>query len=102
MVEHRQPFVLATIGVWVALELHFGRPVEVESGQRLVERDPYRLLRHPSYVGVLLLATGYGMITGVWPALLIGGDRTHGRAGAAHSGRGARADRDHGRYLPRL
>lgn len=45
--------------------------VEVEAGQQLVERGPYHVLRHPSYSGVVLLAAGYGLVTGVWPALLV-------------------------------
>ena len=49
----------------------FRTTVEVDADQRLVERGPYRVLRHPSYTGVLLMTTGYGVATGVWPALAL-------------------------------
>ena len=37
----------------------------------MVERGPYRWVRHPAYTGVLLLAAGYGLAMGNWLALLI-------------------------------
>jgi protein-S-isoprenylcysteine O-methyltransferase Ste14 len=75
------PVVIGLVLMWAGLALRvwsiatlgaeFRTTVEVDAGQQLVERGPYRLLRHPSYSGVLLLAAGYGVATGVWPALLV-------------------------------
>jgi protein-S-isoprenylcysteine O-methyltransferase Ste14 len=75
------PLVIGLILMWAGLALRvwsiatlgaaFRTTVEVDAGQQLVERGPYRLLRHPSYSGVVLLAAGYGVVTGVWPALLV-------------------------------
>lgn len=49
----------------------FRTTVEVDADQALVERGPYRWLRHPSYSGLLLVTTGYGVTTGAWPALAV-------------------------------
>jgi protein-S-isoprenylcysteine O-methyltransferase Ste14 len=37
----------------------------------LVTTGPYRLVRHPIYLGLALLATGQALAFGSWPALLI-------------------------------
>jgi protein-S-isoprenylcysteine O-methyltransferase Ste14 len=75
------PVVVGLVLMWAGLALRvwsiatlgaeFRTTVEVDAGQQLVERGPYRVLRHPSYSGVVLLAAGYGVLTGVWPALLV-------------------------------
>ena len=49
----------------------FRTTVEVDAGQRLVESGPYRFVRHPSYTGVIAMTTGFGILTGTWPAFLI-------------------------------
>lgn len=49
----------------------FRTTVEIEAGQRLVDRGPYRWIRHPSYTGLVLITTGYGVVSGVWPALVV-------------------------------
>ena len=38
-------------------------------GQRLVRHGPYRLVRHPIYLGDLLLVTGYELALNSWLAL---------------------------------
>lgn len=40
-------------------------------GTRLVTTGPYRLVRHPIYLGLTLLATGQALAFGSWPALAI-------------------------------
>lgn len=49
----------------------FRTTVEVDRGQEVVARGPYRWVRHPSYSGVLLLAAGYGLAAGNWLSLVL-------------------------------
>ncbi len=44
----------------------FRREVTIEPGQRLVRRGPYRVLRHPSYTGLVLIFAGFGLAIGSW------------------------------------
>jgi len=50
---------------------YFRTTVEVESGQKIVRRGPYRLVRHPSYAGLILVCLGYGLASQDWPSLLV-------------------------------
>jgi protein-S-isoprenylcysteine O-methyltransferase Ste14 len=61
------------IRIWaiVVLGRSFRMTVEVDADQMVVDRGPYRWVRHPSYSGILLLMLGLGLYYGVWPALLI-------------------------------
>ena len=36
-----------------------------------MESGPYRLIRHPSYTGVLILSSGTGLAVQSWAAILI-------------------------------
>ena len=58
----------AALRDWSILTLgrYFRREVTIEPGQRLVRRGPYRLLRHPSYTGLLLAFGGFGLALGSW------------------------------------
>ena len=38
----------------------------IEPGQTLVRRGPYRVLRHPSYTGLILIFAGFGLAIGSW------------------------------------
>ena len=62
--------VLAGAGLrdWaiVSLGRYFRRVVTIEPGQRIVRRGPYRVLRHPSYAGLLLIFAGFGLTFGSW------------------------------------
>jgi protein-S-isoprenylcysteine O-methyltransferase Ste14 len=45
--------------------------VALSMGQQVVERGPYRWLRHPSYTGSLLTMFGFGMTFANWLALIL-------------------------------
>jgi protein-S-isoprenylcysteine O-methyltransferase Ste14 len=45
--------------------------VRVHAGQTVVERGPYRWVRHPSYTGLILTFVGIGFALGNWAALIV-------------------------------
>jgi protein-S-isoprenylcysteine O-methyltransferase Ste14 len=45
--------------------------VRVHPGQAVVERGPYRWVRHPSYTGLILTFVGIGLALGNWASLLV-------------------------------
>lgn len=53
-----------------ALGRFFTRTVATREGQYVVEHGPYRLIRHPSYSGALLMFLGMGIAMTNWAALL--------------------------------
>ncbi len=55
----------------VTLGRSFRTTVEVEPGQAVVSQGPYQWVRHPSYTGLLLITTGFGLADGTWPGLAI-------------------------------
>lgn len=61
------------VRVWaiVVLGRSFRTTVEVDAGQQVVDRGPYRWVRHPSYTGILLLMAGLSLVYGNWPALAV-------------------------------
>jgi protein-S-isoprenylcysteine O-methyltransferase Ste14 len=61
------------IRIWsiVVLGRSFRLTVEVDSDQAIVDRGPYRWVRHPSYTGLLILAIGFGIALGNWLSLAI-------------------------------
>jgi len=50
---------------------YFSRTVGVQEGQAVVERGPYRLIRHPAYTGLLLAIIGLGFVLQSWGAVLV-------------------------------
>jgi protein-S-isoprenylcysteine O-methyltransferase Ste14 len=48
----------------------YTRTLRTEAEQRLIEEGPYRLVRHPGYLGSLLLWLGAGVATGNWMAVM--------------------------------
>jgi protein-S-isoprenylcysteine O-methyltransferase Ste14 len=48
---------------------YFTATVMVSSDQPVVSAGPYRLLRHPSYTGILLACTGVGLASANWAGL---------------------------------
>jgi protein-S-isoprenylcysteine O-methyltransferase Ste14 len=59
------------VRVWAVATLgrSFRTTVEVDVGQAVISRGPYRLVRHPSYTGLLLIMAGFGLTAGNWLAL---------------------------------
>jgi protein-S-isoprenylcysteine O-methyltransferase Ste14 len=55
----------------IALGRFFTVDVTIEKDHELVERGPFRLVRHPSYTGVLLAFVGFALTLRNWAALVI-------------------------------
>jgi protein-S-isoprenylcysteine O-methyltransferase Ste14 len=51
---------------FVTLGRYFTVVVQTTGDQPVVERGPYRVLRHPSYTGLLLAFAGCGLMLGNW------------------------------------
>jgi protein-S-isoprenylcysteine O-methyltransferase Ste14 len=49
----------------------FTYDVAVSTGQHVVERGPYRWIRHPSYLGSLVANIGLGMTMTNWLAMFL-------------------------------
>lgn len=45
--------------------------VAIQGGQTLIEKGPYRYIRHPSYTGALLTLLGFGLALGNWAGLIV-------------------------------
>jgi protein-S-isoprenylcysteine O-methyltransferase Ste14 len=67
-------FLVAGFGLrlWAMLELgrFFTVTVTIQADHRVVDSGPYRILRHPSYTGLLVLLIGFGIALGNWLSLL--------------------------------
>lgn len=50
---------------------YFSRTVGIQEGQAVVDRGPYRLVRHPAYTGSLLTIVGLGFVLQSWGAVLV-------------------------------
>jgi protein-S-isoprenylcysteine O-methyltransferase Ste14 len=53
----------------VLLGSSFTVDVRVHEGQPVVDRGPYRVVRHPSYSGMLLTFAGIGLALGNWVSI---------------------------------
>ena len=51
---------------FASLGKYFTVVVKASEDQPVVERGPYRVLRHPSYTGLLLVFAGVGLMVGNW------------------------------------
>lgn len=49
----------------------YTRTLRTTSDQWVIESGPYRLVRHPGYLGALLLWTGFGLVLRNWLATLV-------------------------------
>jgi protein-S-isoprenylcysteine O-methyltransferase Ste14 len=56
---------------WAILTLgrFFKVTISIQQGHRVVRSGPYRVLRHPSYSGLLLILLGLGLMLGTWLGL---------------------------------
>ena len=78
---HHRSFAFAGVVLFVAgllrwcaiitLGRFFTVDVTIEKDHELVERGPFRMVRHPSYTGVLLAFVGLALSVGNWAALLV-------------------------------
>ena len=55
----------------VTLGRFFTVDVQIARDHELVERGPFRMVRHPSYPGVLLAFVGFAISLANWAALLV-------------------------------
>jgi protein-S-isoprenylcysteine O-methyltransferase Ste14 len=55
------------VAIWSrkALGAEWSRDVELKQGHKLVERGPYRFMRHPIYTGHLLMGVGTAIASGL-------------------------------------
>ena len=54
-----------------ALGSAYSRTLRVSGGQDLVDRGPYRLMRHPGYLGSILVWAGSGIALPDWIAIVV-------------------------------
>jgi protein-S-isoprenylcysteine O-methyltransferase len=67
-------FVAGLILRWwaiITLGRFFTVDVTIEKDHELVERGPFRIVRHPSYTGVLMAFVGFALSLCNWAALLV-------------------------------
>jgi protein-S-isoprenylcysteine O-methyltransferase Ste14 len=74
------PFALGLLMMWLGIALRqwavltlgpfFTVVVRVTEGQSVVDRGPFRWVRHPSYSGLLLTLVGLGFALGNWLSVL--------------------------------
>jgi protein-S-isoprenylcysteine O-methyltransferase Ste14 len=59
--------------IWAvaALGASFRTTVETHANQAVVESGPYKLVRHPSYSGLVLMCVGYGIALQNWLSLAL-------------------------------
>lgn len=55
----------------VTLGRFFTVDVTIEKDHEVVERGPFRLVRHPSYTGVLLAFLGFALTVPNWAAMIV-------------------------------
>lgn len=47
--------------------------IQTERDHAVVTQGPYRFVRHPAYIGMILFELGMGALLASWPAILVGG-----------------------------
>lgn len=63
-----------TMRYWAARTLgkFYTRTLQVSEGQEIVSQPPYSVIRHPGYLGTLLIVIGAGLAVTNWIVLLAG------------------------------
>jgi len=61
-------FVLRHVSIHI-LGKYFRTTVEIDEDQPIIQTGPYRFVRHPSYSGIILFFTGYGVLSQNWLCL---------------------------------
>ncbi len=57
---------------WYAIRVlgkYFSCVISVQPGQTIVEKGPYRFIRHPSYTGAMITCRGFGLALTNWLSL---------------------------------
>jgi protein-S-isoprenylcysteine O-methyltransferase Ste14 len=62
-------FALRHISIHILGE-YFRTTVEIGKDQPVVQSGPYRMIRHPSYSGIILFFIGYGILSQNWICLI--------------------------------
>lgn len=66
---------LAGVGVRVAamrtLGRYFSRFISIQESHQIICKGLYRVLRHPGYLGTLLIFVGYALALSSWPGVII-------------------------------
>lgn len=75
------PVVVGLVMIWGGLAFRawsintlgrfFKLTVVIQEDHRVIETGPYRLLRHPSYLGSIVAMTGLGVVEGDWVSVAI-------------------------------
>lgn len=47
--------------------------IQTERDHAVATQGPYRFVRHPAYIGMILFELGMGALLASWPAILVGG-----------------------------
>ena len=50
---------------------YFTGQVQIQVGHELIRAGPYRYIRHPSYLGILVIALGLGIALSNWISILL-------------------------------
>jgi protein-S-isoprenylcysteine O-methyltransferase Ste14 len=75
------PVIAGTALLWAGFALRtwsiltlgrfFKLSVVIQDDHQVIDRGPYRMLRHPSYLGLIVAVTGFGLATGSWASAAI-------------------------------
>lgn len=79
--SHGVAFVVGVVLAWLGLILrwwsfrtlgeYFTLVLKTSHDQAVVDRGPYKVLRHPSYTGLLMTVLGCALMVGNWVGLLL-------------------------------
>ncbi len=58
-------FTLRHVSIHILGE-YFRTTVEIDGNQPIIQKGPYRFIRHPSYSGIILFFIGYGILSQNW------------------------------------